>query len=295
MRKNYFLSFFNTNFNSASNQLSVLKNYSAIIALSLFLLTNTASAQTTLVDPAAAGGFELGTSFAANGWSPIVSATLTTNQFTVNTGATSPYGVRSCYVTNSAGSIPPPFTYTNTAARRTSCIYRDVTVPAGQTIITLNFNWKGSGDPGLDRLRVWATPTTFTPTLGVQITAVGGNTNIGLPEYVNQPAWGAAAPIPLATGLAGTTFRLIFEWDGIGVGVPTIPIAIDSIGLTCDYGLNDDCISARTLTVSSTCTVATFDTSAATDSNLVMSPVPPAPGCGSYGASNSCFEPNILI
>ena len=192
--------------------------------------------QTILIDPTSNGGFELGATFAANGWSSNTPAQATRNQWVVETGATTGYsGTNAAYVTNSRNTNPPPHTYDN-GTTRVSHLYRDVTIPAGESNITLDFDWICDGETTYDRMRIWLVPTTFTPTYGNQIGGIGtaptGRIQVG-GNYSEQYTWGNSIET-LPTAYAGATFRLVFEWrnDGSLGGNP--PIAVDNISLISD-------------------------------------------------------------
>ena len=97
----------------------------SVIALLLIGLSNTIHAQTTIIDPTTNGGFEIGPTFAVNGWSNNSSQT---NQWVCNTGATAGFGgINAAYISNNPISATPPHQYTNTTTS-TSHIYRDVTI-----------------------------------------------------------------------------------------------------------------------------------------------------------------------
>lgn len=201
----------------------------------LLNLTLLANAQTTIINPTTAGAFE-GASFAADGWS--VNNNATTNVWVQNTGATAGFtGTKCAYITDNAGGTPPPHTYTNSPTSRVSALYRDVTVPAGETQITLTFNWICNGEVDFDRLQVWAVPTSFTPLNGTASmtttgTAPTGRVRLGTGAtgYVGTTSWGTAN-ITVPAAYAGTTFRLVFQWRNDGSGGSNPPIAIDDVSL----------------------------------------------------------------
>src|SRR5437870_13444864 len=75
-----------------------LTNLNRAFAIAM-LFSSSAFAQTTLVDPAGDGGFETGTTFAANGWTVVNGAT---NKWFVGTAATGYFGARGAFIgTNS--------------------------------------------------------------------------------------------------------------------------------------------------------------------------------------------------
>ncbi|RSK39106.1 T9SS sorting signal type C domain-containing protein [Mangrovimonas spongiae] len=255
------------------------KRGSLLLILNLYFIlsTQTLTGQTILIDPTGNGGFESGTTFAANGWnnSSDVAGT-TTNQWTCNTGATTGFsGARSAYITNNTTSTPPPHTYTNNVTNA-SHLYKDIMVPVGEEFITLSFDWIVDGESTWDHLQIWLVPTSYTPTFGTKIAATGsaptGHIQIS-GDFSEQPSWTSDA-YSLPPSYAGTTFRLVFEWfnDSSLGGNP--PIAIDNIELTSSIPtppVNDDCTNALTITTNSdlNCTNTTSGTVAfATNSGV---------------------------
>jgi len=185
---------------------------------------------TTLIDPSTVGGFESGNDFAANGWTVVNHTTSTNNNWFVGTTPVSFAGNNAAYVSNTNGTA---YGY-STAISSTSHFYRDITVPAGQTKINLQFQWKGNGENGWDRLLVYTAPTTVTPVAGVpnsNSTVLTGATlaftQVTFPQanYIN-------ASVFLPSNLAGTTFRLIFAWQNDGGGGTSPGSAVDNISLT---------------------------------------------------------------
>ena len=109
--------------------------------------------------------------------------------------------------------------------------YRDIAVPAGTTIATLSFDWKGQGESSYDYLRVWLVPITYNPTSGIQITTGGGRIQVG-GNYNQQSTWQTYLNTNLnISSFAGTTMRLIFEWKNDNIFGTQPPIAIDNIKL----------------------------------------------------------------
>lgn len=179
-------------------------------------------AQTTLIDPNGAGGFESGTTFPANGWTVVNG---NTNTWAVGNLATYS-GVKGAYILyNNA------YSYRLTRAR-TVHFYRNVSVPANEKDITLSFYWKGSGEIGYDRLLVYTAPTTITPVAGTPASA--STTLTGATLVFTQTAFQtnyAIQTITLPASLAGTTFRLIFTWQNDNNTGTQPPVAIDNISL----------------------------------------------------------------
>lgn len=283
MKKNYFLSFLNNN-STACYEKSHIKSIFYIAMVGILLIPSLTKAQSTvhLSSTVNNGGFESGTA----GWTLSVGAVNRT-QFTIGTGApiSSPAsGTNSAYITTNITTPAAPnstYIYTNTALVKATHLYRTITIPAAETLIKLNFAWRGGGIAGEDRMRVFIVPTTYTPVYGTLITSCAcGYTQLGLTEYVSQPAWGTAATITIPAAFAGTSFKLVFEWNDSIAGAGTQPVAIDNINLTSYNPLSDNCANAIPLTVSNSCTNETFTNVGATDSGL------PTTTCGTYAGAD---------
>ena len=213
------------------------------VLLMAFLLSFAGNAQTVLINPAGDGGFETGPTFADNNWQ-VVNAT--TNKWfcgTVPTGTVNTSwftGNRGAYISNDAAGAT--WNYSNTAASR-SHIYRDVVFPAGETSITLSFDWRGNGNDGnWDNLQVYLVPTTSLPTTA---SPTGTSTS---PSWLSGGFFllersGTSVPTTTtkvtftltaaqATYAAGNTRRLVFTWKNDGTGGSQPPAAIDNISLT---------------------------------------------------------------
>ena len=182
------------------------------------------------------GGFETGTTFAANGWTAVNAAT---NTWQVGTAATAASGARGAYVSNNGGTS---WAYTTTLSQ-TSHFYRDIAVPSGSSIINLSFQWKGNGESGFDRLLVYTAPTSVTPAAGTPAsssTTLTGATLVFTQPVFNQTSY-TSANVSLPSSLAGTTVRLIFTWQNDASGGTSPGAAIDNIALTtggCSTGLS---------------------------------------------------------
>jgi hypothetical protein len=206
---------------------SKMTSFKKISALLLMLLICSLSfGQVTLISPTGDGGFETGTTFAANGWTSVAS----TNSFwEVGTVTTAYAGSRSVYVANTAGT----YSYLNSVAR-TSHFYRDVVIPSGATSITLSFYWKGSGEAGWDRALIYTAPNSVTPVINVpssSSTTISGATLVWTQPSVQSTLAYTLATVNLPNSLAGTTVRLIFTWQNDASGGTTPGAAIDNISL----------------------------------------------------------------
>jgi hypothetical protein len=250
--------------------------------------------QTTIIDPATNGGFETGATFAANGWTTNTPGSAMVNQWVCSTGATAGFtGTRAAYVTNNRAAAPPPHTYTNNPTTRVSHFYRNVTIPVGQDLITLDFDWIADAEGFYDRMRVWLVPIGYTPGYGTQINATGtaptGRIQVG-GDFSEQYTWGNSS-LTLPAAYAGTTFRLVFEWrnDTSLGGNP--PAAIDNISLITNVitpPANDDPCGAIALSVNDPCSFSTYSNQFATGSTGI-----PAPTCSLYSGGDVWFTVTV--
>ena len=246
---------YSTLINSIKKVDTGVKHLTQLITLCLFVSFQYSTSQTVIINPATDGGFEIGTSFAANGWTATTGSS-TQNQWVCNSGATVGFsGLRCAYITNNTSVPSPPHNYSLDVTRRTH-LFKEVTVPAGETNIQLSFSWIGRGEGSNDRLRVWITPTSYTPTYGTAIGATGsaptGRILIG--NYNNQASW-TSTSVTLPADYAGETFRLVFEWRNNASAGTQPPAAIDNVSLTSEV-YNDECITARSLPVNPATTCA---------------------------------------
>ena len=190
-------------------------------------------AQTVHISPTGDGGFELGPTFADNGWTVNTPASSALTQWVCNTGAAGYSDSRCAYVSNNAVGTPPPNSYEN--ATRISHLYRNVTIPASNTQIDLSFKWKCVGESAYDRMRIWLVPITYTPDNATEINTIGaaptGRIFVGRANYSESSTWGIES-IVIPASYAGTTFRIVFEWRNDGSLRNDPPIAIDNISLT---------------------------------------------------------------
>lgn len=191
-----------------------------LFTFSALVLGLIAGAQTTLINPAAGGGFESGATFAANGWTEVQNGAAVANKWYVGT-ATTFAGSRAAYISNDGGVTNA---YTVSQAR-VQHFYQDITFPAGEPNITLTFRWKGVAESCCDYMRVFLVPTSTTPVAGTTLATgqIGGT-------YNNQAAW-QSATISLPCATAGTTQRLVFSFRCDGSLGTQPPSAVDNISL----------------------------------------------------------------
>lgn len=200
--------------------------------LTFFVITFGAVSQTTLINPITDGGFESGSTFTANGWSESNSAN---NPWIVGTAVSNgSIAGNSAYITNDAGVSNA---YGNTTISN-NFFWKDVTVPAGEALIILSFNWVCQGESTWDNWQVFSAPTSITP---AATTIYPGNGATNVPAGIagatfigngNLQGTVQTAVFALSPSLAGTTFRLIFSWKNDGSGGTQPPAVIDNVSLT---------------------------------------------------------------
>ncbi|MBI3517984.1 MAG: T9SS type A sorting domain-containing protein [Bacteroidetes bacterium] len=192
-----------------------------IIAVCSFI-SLTAFSQTTIISSTATtnpnGSFENATStFAANGWTAVNAGT---NTWVIGTTAFNS-GSKGAYISNNGTNN----NYTKNTSQ-VSHFYRDVTFPAGQSCITLSFNWKGDGESSFDFLKVYLTNTTTAVTAGTQQSSAD---QLGV-EYSGQTSWQSVSLVVPAS-YAGTTKRLVFSWVNDNSNGTNPAAAVDNISL----------------------------------------------------------------
>lgn len=203
------------------------KFYGRVLTLLLLAVSMTAQGQTTLISPTGDGGFENGSTFAANGWTVVNHAT---NTWQVGTASTAFAGTNAAYVSNNGGAA---WAYT-VSSSQTSHFYRDITVPAGETKLNLSFQWKGNGESSWDRMLIYTAPTSVTPVAGTPAansTTLTGATLVYTQASNAQTSY-TSGTVSLPGSLAGTTFRLIFTWQNDGSGGTSPGASVDNISLT---------------------------------------------------------------
>lgn len=176
------------------------KTLTHFLTFAFIAVASIVNAQTTLISATVNnGGFESG----ATGWT-IVNGTQTNKWFIGNTVNCA--GTQSAYIGTAVGNN----NYTVTATSVVH-LYRNFTFPAGQSQITLSFDFRSGGENSFDGVKVYLVPTTTTPAAGTLLaTGQVGNTwynNVGACTNIN---------ITLPVTAAGTTQRLVFSWRNDG-------------------------------------------------------------------------------
>ncbi len=222
----------------SSNELNRNKNV-FITTFLIFVFANISFAQTTLINPATDGGFEVGSTFAANGWTNSSSAN---NPWFLGTGGTAAAGApisgNRAFVSNTVGAS----TNYDVTLPCVNYFYKDITVPAGETKIVLSFNSLSQGETTWDMWQVFTAPTTIIPVgqaahpgSGVTLVpaSITGATYVGTSNVGNVIPANSVQNITLSLlpSLAGTTFRLIFAWKSDTSTGAQPPSSIDNISL----------------------------------------------------------------
>ena len=205
-----------------------LLRMSNLLFVFLLGLTGYIQAQTTLIDPNAGGGFELGSTIAANGWSTVNASA---DGWAVGAAPVSASGSNCGYVSSDAGA-----TWTYSQLSTFTHMYRDVTIPANESKVTLTFKWKANGEgtttTDWDNMKVFLAPTTVIPTTGAAVTGAtqlsGAGSTSGMYK-LSFAGWNNETIV--FVGTPGTTYRLIFSWKSDGFDVFNPPAALDDISL----------------------------------------------------------------
>ena len=212
--------------------------------LGLLLFPFIIHSQTIIINPANAtgtsgadGSFQNATNtFPANNWT-VVNGTAA-NKWFVGTQS-SCAGTKGAYVGTAAGNN----TYTATTSA-ISHFYKDVTFPAGQSCITLSFNWKGQGESGYDGIRIFLGSTTAAPVANTAFNSTDPSaTQLGNDFYCLQAACGTAT-VTIPPSFAGTTKRLVFSWQNDGIDGTTPAGTLDAISLTAQAPVIPGCATA---------------------------------------------------
>jgi subtilisin-like proprotein convertase family protein len=201
------------------------------LLLTVLLGVSIVNAQTTLISPTGDGGFETGTTFAANGWTVVNSST---DAWIVGAAPVVSAGSRCAYISSNGSA----WTYSQISTIQH--LYRDVTIPGtGTAIINLSFKWKaggeGTGTSDWDNMKVfWGLASSVgTPAANTAIASsfqVSGAGSTSGMYKLSSAAWNNET-ISIS-GVAGSTYRLVFSWKSDISDIVNPPAAIDEILLT---------------------------------------------------------------
>lgn len=223
----------------------------------LFSQSTTVISSVAITNPN--GSFDNVTStLAANGWTGVNAAD---NTWVVGTTAFNG-GTKGAYISNNGTNN----NYTKTTSY-VSHFYRDVTFPAGQSCITLTFDWKNVGEVNYDFLKVYMTNTTTAVTANTQQAAAD---QLGV-EYSGQSTW-QTVTLTVPAAYAGTTKRLVFSWRNDASGGTNPAAAVDNISLITNTPATPGCPTL----------LAPANAAVICPNNQVLSWTPlAAPACGS--------------
>ncbi|HRH06932.1 MAG TPA: hypothetical protein PLN13_00005, partial [Bacteroidia bacterium] len=185
-----------------------------------------------LISPYGGGGFENGTTLATNNWQVVNSSPNAWTVGTVPTGFTN----RSAFISNDGGTS---WAYTNSASSTASHIYQDITFPAGQTEITLSFDWKALGElSAWDAIIVYYCSPSITPLAGSpsNTTSNAATWTGGSPTALGSQLWNQGSNLQnfsvcLPASFAGTTQRIVITWKNDNTSGVNPPAAIDNVTL----------------------------------------------------------------
>jgi hypothetical protein len=209
--------------------LNVIGSLSVIAVLVFSVFSFNSFAQTTLVNGTQGGGFELGTTFAANGWTVVNPSTDTWQVGSLTSPGVS-NGTRSAYVSADNGT-----TWSYSQLSVFNHLYRDFTIPAGESKLIVSFNWKAMGEGAAtsdwDNLKVYLTPTTVTPvsTASVPSNQVSGSGSTNGMYKLSSTNWNSES-ISVAV-VPGQSYRLIFQWKSDILDIANPPAAVDNISV----------------------------------------------------------------
>jgi trimeric autotransporter adhesin len=211
-----------------------------VLLLTLFS-TFVLNAQTVLINPTGDGGFETGTTFAANNWTVVNSSTdgwvlgTTPVSTTIPTPGPSA-GTNGAYISSTTAASPPTWTYSQISTIQHA--YYTITIPASDTKGTLSFKWKVGGEgtttSDWDNLKVFLIPSSvYTPVANIGVPATNQLSGPGAVSgmyKLSSTAYNAETiNVPV---IGGTTYKLIFSWKSDGSTIANPPAAIDEVSFT---------------------------------------------------------------
>jgi hypothetical protein len=219
MKKNYSRIKNNTIFFDVTLKAETLFKKAIVLVLLVFGFFD-GFGQTTLISPTVNnGGFETGLTGWLTAQTGVGRGAWYSGTATFYAGSTSAYISRNTGTNNNYLGDQTRFQH----------LYKQVTFPAGETIIDLSFYWKALGEGvgnDWDNLKVFV--SNAIPIAGAANAAAD---QVGATWYNSQTTW-QNATITLPTSLAGATRYLIFQWKQDASGTYDPPAAIDNITLT---------------------------------------------------------------
>ena len=194
------------------------------------IINNCYSQSSLLLDPNGAGGFELGSSFADNGWAVSNGAN---NPWTMGyVNAPLPFAGNSAYI--SSDFLVPG--YSNTASA-SNFFWRDITVSSGEERVNVTFNWLSGGESVYDLWQVFFVPVTTTP---FGTTTYPGNGSSTIPSSLNGAFFVGSGNLQSSiiqtfngsVFLSAGVYRIVFHWKNDGGGGTAPGAFVDNISIT---------------------------------------------------------------
>ncbi len=198
-----------------------MKNPIFCLCMLAMLFFSFSLSATVLIDPAGDGGFELGATFADNGWTHVYTPPDQTNRWYLGTAPAGYSGQRCAFISNDGVS----YNYALTSS--TVFLYKDISFPADETDIRLSFDYKGVGQAqnGFLRVLLVSTSTSLYPN-----NPPAESNAVGYKYYNLCPEW-TKTGINIPASAAGTVKRLVFMWKNTATGYNP-PAAIDNVSLS---------------------------------------------------------------
>ncbi|HLP93852.1 MAG TPA: HYR domain-containing protein, partial [Saprospiraceae bacterium] len=125
--------------------------FKRLLLLTLLVSSGIGLKAQVLIDPAGDGGFNNGSTFAANNWLTYYSAFAYNKWSCGGSGQPSSFGSRSAFISNDDGNT---WSYNSGVVANVAHLYRLVTFPAGVNGFTLEFDWASVGETSYDYLLV---------------------------------------------------------------------------------------------------------------------------------------------
>ena len=211
--------------------------------------------QTTLISPTGDGGFENGATLAANGWTSVNSSA---DSWFIGSVPLVSNGSRCAYIT-STPTTTASWTYSQIST--VQHLYYDVTIPVGESIVTMSFKWKAGGEGSTtsdwDNLKIfWGSVANIgVPVANTALSATYQVSGTGATSgmYKLSSTLYNNGTISLS-GIPGTTYRLVLSWKSDIADIVNPPAAVDEISLVSRVPLFPD---AAPLTFSATAVTQT--------------------------------------
>ena len=220
------------NYCKTAKETPTMKHFLAsMFVITALIFSQVASGQTTLINPAGDGGFENGATPGLNNWTAINSSI---DSWIVGTGAGVSAGTNAAYISSTpAGAMDWTYSQLSTIQH----LYYDVTIPAGESKVTLQFKWKAEGEgtttSDWDNMKVfWGLASGISPSANTAISStfqVSGPNAISGMYKLNSAAYNAETIV--FSGVPGSTYRLVFSWKSDVSTIVNPPAAIDEVSL----------------------------------------------------------------